>query len=133
MVSQKDWVVFDLVNGDLFHVSIVRHSGARGRKSRRRNSTWYLTEYSCYFGLKPSAMGESLGKNYGLMLEASGSIQDYSYTITHHGFQKENLEDSNYWKGTLKKKKLHNITIQGVHIPVNKKRFEEEIFRLVSQ
>ncbi len=132
MFSRKDWVIFDLVNGNILHLSIVRHSDAKGRKSRKRNSTWYLTGYSCYFGLKPSDMGESLGKNYNIMLEASSSIDDYSYTVTPHGLRKENLVKSNYWKGTLKKKKLYNINMQGIHIPVNKKRFEDEIYRLVS-
>jgi len=68
------------------------------------------------------------------MLETSGSkeVQDYSCIIVHHGFQGGDM-DLNYWRGMLGKngKKLYGVDLQGIHVPINKKRFEEELHRLL--
>jgi len=91
-------------------------------------------KYSNYFGLDLARIEEVLGKEYISMLEASGSkeVQNYSYTIAHHNFQEHDM-NSDYWKGMLGKKgrKLHNIGIRDLRVPINKKRFEDELHRLL--
>jgi len=134
MNSQKDWVIFDLAQGNMFRVSIIKHSGARGRRSRRRNSTWYLVRYLNFFKLDPGSIEDFLVKEYSSMLDASSSkeVKDHSYILAHHTFKKEDMSP-NYWKGMLKRngRQLTNVDIQGIKIPINKKRFEEEMYRLL--
>lgn len=134
MVFQKDWVIVDLSQGDLFRVSIVKYTGARGRGRRKRNSKWYLTRYLNYFGLDAPAIEALLVQEYVSMLDAckSKDVQEHSYTISHHRFQKQDM-NPNYWKGMLGKKgkNLFNVDIQGIRAPINRKRFEEELYRLL--
>lgn len=134
MVYQKDWVVFDLSQGDIFRVSIIKHTGARGRGCRRRNSTWYLVRYLNFSGLDLKSIEELLVKEYSSMLEASKSneIEDHSYILAHHKFKEKDM-NPDYWKGMLRRKgrRLINKDIDGIKIPINKKKFEDEMYRLL--
>jgi hypothetical protein len=130
MVMQKDWMVYDLEHGDVFCVSIVRYSDSpRGRGRRRRSRQWYLTKFVNYFDLDALEVEGVLGKEWESMFESMKTSSEYSYTISHHNFLPGDM-NTGYWKGLLRSRYIHDLQLEGVELPVNRKNLEGELYRL---
>ena len=126
MATQKDWVIYDIEGGDIFCLSIIRYSEARGKRKKQ----WFLTQYSNYFNLDSDRLSFLLRENSADMLKSTRNTKEYSYSIAKHKFLPKDMSP-NYWKGILSRKTFTNTELQNIHIPVNRKNLEKEIDRLV--
>ena len=127
MVTQKDWIIYDLEHGDLFCLSIARHT--EGKRKRRNGGQWFLVRYANYFNLDAREVEEILGEVWGYMIESSKNSDDYTHSISRHSFLPEDM-NLGYWKGLLRSKRCFDVRMEGVKFPVNRKNLERELFRL---
>lgn len=132
MGIQKDWLFYDLENGNFFCATIARFDRRKGKGCRKYNRQWYLIRYVNYFSLSLSQVEKLLNMYYIHILSSSHS-SEHSCKILHHNFTSKDM-NIKYWQNLLGKKSSHlNSYLETIKLPINKKTFEFEIFKLSSK
>ena len=127
----KIWIICDIEKGNIFLLSIELFPSKKKKNyTRGDGGKWFLKNFVNYFSLDPKECSKILEETYIEMFKSIRNFEEYSYVIAQHDFLFEAMS-SEYWKGLLKKPQVSDLNLPYLHIPINKKNLERELYRLI--